>query len=205
MSEWDGDQIMTTWFTADLHFGHRNIIDYCGRPFGDAEAMNRALVDGWNDVVADDDDVWVLGDFALGKLADTLPLVRELRGHKVLLASNHDRCWHGHGRRAEGWTERYLDAGFDEVRQGEMKTRVGDTEVLLCHFPYRGDSHDHDRYRAHRPVDRGSWLLHGHVHERWAQRGRMINVGVDATGFRPISEDEIAAIIDRGVMNRDPL
>lgn len=57
---------MTTWFTADLHLGHRNIIDYCGRPFGDAVAMNRALVDGWNNVVAEDDDVWVLGDFALG-------------------------------------------------------------------------------------------------------------------------------------------
>jgi calcineurin-like phosphoesterase family protein len=195
---------MTTWFTADLHLGHRNIIDYCGRPFGDAEAMNRALVDGWNDVVVEDDDVWVLGDFALGKLADTLPLVRELRGRKVLLAGNHDRCWFGHGRRADGWTDRYLDAGFDEVHQGELKYRVGDTKVLLCHFPYRGDSHDHDRYREHRPVDRGSWLLHGHVHERWAQRGRMINVGVDATGFRPISEDEIAAIIERGVMTLEP-
>ncbi len=117
--------------------------------------MNRALVDGWNDVVADGDDVWVLGDFALGKLADTLPLVGELRGRKVLLAGNHDRCWLGHGRRAEGWTERYLEAGFDEVCHGEMKRRIGETEVLLCHFPYRGDSHDQDRYREHRPADRG--------------------------------------------------
>jgi len=195
-------RIMATWYTADLHLGHRNIIDYCARPFGDTEAMNRALVDGWNDVVANGDDVWVLGDFALGKLANTLPLVNELRGRKVLVAGNHDRCWLGHGRRAEGWTERYLEAGFDEVYQGEVKRRVGDTEVLLCHFPYRGDSHDHDRYREHRPADRGSWLLHGHVHERWVQRGRMINVGVDATGFRPISEDDVAATIERGVVTR---
>lgn len=195
---------MNTWFTADLHLGHRNIIDYCARPFGDTDAMNRALIDRWNDVVADDDAVWVLGDFALGKLADTLPLVNELRGRKVLLAGNHDRFWAGHGRRAEGWTERYLDAGFDEVIQGEVKRRVGETEVLLCHFPYRGDSHDHDRYLEHRPADRGSWLLHGHVHERWAQRGRMINVGVDANGFRPISEDEVAASIERGATNLEP-
>lgn len=75
--------------------------------------------------------------------------------------------------------------------------------MLLCHFPYRGDSHDHDRYREHRPVDRGSWLLHGHVHDRWTQRGRMINVGVDATGFRPISVDDVAVIIDRAVTSRD--
>jgi len=37
---------MTTWFTADLHLGHCNIIDYCGHPFEDAEAMNRALIEG---------------------------------------------------------------------------------------------------------------------------------------------------------------
>jgi calcineurin-like phosphoesterase family protein len=33
---------VTTWFTADLHLGHRNIIDYCNRPFRDVEAMNNA-------------------------------------------------------------------------------------------------------------------------------------------------------------------
>jgi len=36
---------MATWFTADLHLGHRNIIDYCDPPFADVEAMNRALSD----------------------------------------------------------------------------------------------------------------------------------------------------------------
>jgi len=102
---------MTTWFTADLHLGHGNIIDYSGRPHDDVEAMNHALIDGWNQTVADDDVVWILGDFALGKLADTLPLVGELRGRKILLAGNHDRCWDGHGRRSEGWTQKYRDAG----------------------------------------------------------------------------------------------
>lgn len=29
---------MATWFTADLHLGHRNIIDYCDRPFADVDA-----------------------------------------------------------------------------------------------------------------------------------------------------------------------
>lgn len=186
---------MATWFTADLHLGHRNIIDYCGRPFRDAATMNRALIDGWNDVVDEGDAVWVLGDFALGKLAETLPLVTELRGRKMLLAGNHDRCWHGHRRRAKGWTERYLDAGFDEVHQGELEFPIGDFVVLLCHFPYRDDSHDHDRYREHRPTNRDSWLLHGHVHERWARRDRMINVGVDVNGFQPIAEAEIASRI----------
>ena len=55
---------MALWLTSDLHFGHENIIRYCDRPFADVDAMNRALVDRWNEVVGDDDVVWVLGDFA---------------------------------------------------------------------------------------------------------------------------------------------
>lgn len=193
---------MATWFTADLHLGHRNIIDYCDRPFADIDAMNRSLVDNWNEVVAEDDTVWVVGDFALGKIAATLPIATELKGHKVLVAGNHDRCWAGHGPRAAGWTERYLEAGFAEVTHHSVRVTVGDRSVLVCHFPYRGDSHDHDRFLAHRPIDKGAWLLHGHVHERWAQHGRMINVGVDATGFQPISATRVAELIDAGPMSR---
>jgi hypothetical protein len=36
--------------------------------------MNRALVEGWNEVVGEGDTVWALGDFALGTIAETLPL-----------------------------------------------------------------------------------------------------------------------------------
>jgi len=103
---------MTTWFTADLHFGHANIINYSGRPFADATAMNQALIERWNDSIHPDDTVWVLGDVALGRIEETLALVGGLNGRKLLLAGNHDRCWAGHGRRAEGWTERYLAAGL---------------------------------------------------------------------------------------------
>lgn len=122
---------MTTWFTAHLHLGHRNIIDYCNRPFADVDAMNRALIQNWNQAVGTDDTVWVVGDFALGKIAETLPLAATLHGRKVLVAGNHDRCWSGHGKRAEGWTQRYLDAGFDEVVQGSAHVVLGEHRVLL--------------------------------------------------------------------------
>jgi len=189
---------MAIWFTADLHLGHRNIIDYCNRPFAGVDEMNRALVSNWNQTVADNDTVWVVGDFALGKVAATLALTGELNGRKILVAGNHDRCWHGHGRRAAGWTERYLDAGFDEVIQGETTVDLGDTTATVCHFPYRGDSHDHDRFAEHRPLDRGQWLIHGHVHEKWTQSGRMVNVGVDVADFRPINAQQIVKTLRAG-------
>jgi len=77
---------MTRFFTADLHLGHRNIIEYSGRPFRDVAEMDAALVDRWNETVGDDDEVVVLGDFAMGKISETLPLAALLRGRKVLLA-----------------------------------------------------------------------------------------------------------------------
>ena len=118
-----GGRAVTTWFTADLHLGHHNIIDYCNRSFRDVHAMNDALVENWNEAVAPGDTVWVVGDFALGKIADTLPLVSRLHGRQILVAGNHDRCWAGHGRRADGWTARYRDAGLDEVVQGAIDAR----------------------------------------------------------------------------------
>jgi calcineurin-like phosphoesterase family protein len=199
------DVSMTTWFTADLHFGHANIIQYCARPFLDVDSMNNVLVDRWNESVKPADTVWVLGDVALGRIDETLELVGELNGRKVLLAGNHDRCWSGHGDKSAPWIERYLDAGFDEVRHGEVNITVGRRTMRASHFPYRGDSHDHDRYVDHRPVDSGAWLLHGHVHERWRQRGRMVNVGVDAWDYRPVSEAQVDALIEAGPAECDPL
>lgn len=193
-----GGRAVTTWFIADLHLGHRNIIDYCNRPFRDVDAMNSALVENWNETIGAEDTVWVLGDFALGKMDETLPLVGALHGRKILVAGNHDRCWAGHGHRADGWTDRYLEAGFDKIVQGSTHVDVGGRSVLVCHFPYRGDSRQHDRFIEHRPTDRGEWLLHGHVHDRWAQEGRMINVGVDATAYRPVDSRVIESIIRSG-------
>ena len=196
---------MALWLTADLHLGHANIIRYCDRPFDGVAHMDERLVDRWNERVGDDDTVLVLGDVALGPIASSLALVRELAGRKVLVAGNHDRCWAGNGRRALAWHERYLDAGFAEVRQGTIDVEVGAHRVRAGHFPYEGDSHDEDRFTSYRPEDDGCWLLHGHVHDRWRQRGRMINVGVDAWDHRPVSEDDVVALIDRGPADLAPL
>lgn len=188
---------MGRFWTADLHFGHENIIRYSHRPWSTVAAMDAGPVARWNDVVDDDDEVWVLGDVAMGPIVESLAHVADLRGRKVLVAGNHDRCWHGHGDRALPWVERYLDAGFAEIVQGTVPVRIGDldVEVLAGHFPYEGDSHDEDRFTDHRPVDEGAWLVHGHVHERWQVEQRQVNVGVDVWDWRPVPEETLVAIV----------
>lgn len=188
---------MPVWFTADLHLGHENIIRYCDRPFRDADEMNMELVRRWNEVVAPTDTVYVLGDFALGDIARTLAITTILMGRKVLVAGNHDRCWERNpGYPTQPWVDEYLRVGFAEVLQGTIRLDVGGTSVQACHFPFVGDSHDGDRFDSHRPVDDGGWLLHGHVHEKWQRRDRMINVGVDVWDFTPVSEAQLAELIE---------
>ena len=84
------------WWTSDHHFGHANIIRYCTRPFADVDEMNDAMVDRWNDVVADSDEVWIIGDLVMGALTENLSHhVSRLRGRKILVPGNHDVCWQG--------------------------------------------------------------------------------------------------------------
>lgn len=200
------------WFTSDLHLGHGNVVRYCGRPFTTVDEMNDALVEAWNREVAPDDEVWILGDLAMGRIADTLPLVGDLPGRKHLVLGNHDRPFRGRDPRpgeppADLWAERYLaDGGFVQLHHGEVGLNLsGGNVARLCHFPYEGDSGDQERYADLRPVDDGSWLLHGHVHEKWRQRGRMINVGVDAWAGRPVAETEVVGLVDAGQADLPPL
>jgi calcineurin-like phosphoesterase family protein len=205
------------WFTSDFHFGHKNISEYARRPFPFGEAgvpeMNDALVAAFNREVAPADDVWILGDVAMGRIDESLARVGDLNGRKVLVAGNHDRCWAGHGAGAAAWTGRYLAAGLRQVLPGSVlagppaSLTLAGQHVLISHFPYAGggDSHGDDRFEQHRLPDDGSWLLCGHVHQSWRQRGRMINVGVDAWGGVPVPQAQLAELIEAGPQDRDIL
>ena len=57
---------MTTWFTADTHFGHENIIKHCDRPFQSANHMDAVLIENLWAKVGPQDKLWIVGDFAFG-------------------------------------------------------------------------------------------------------------------------------------------
>jgi calcineurin-like phosphoesterase family protein len=207
---------MTTYFTSDQHFGHLNIIRFCDRPFPGVGAMNSRLVQLWNETVTDDDTVWVLGDVALGALDESLAHIGRLAGRKLLVPGNHDRCWEGERALRKGEPEarerrrakerqRYLDAGFAEIHDRPEPVTVGGQDVVLSHFPYEGDSHGEDRFVEYRPADQGAWVVHGHVHDTWRQRGRQVNVGVDAWGGRPVPAETIAGLLADGPRELEPL
>lgn len=189
---------MTVYYSADFHFFHDNVIRYCNRPFADVHEMNEELVARWNAVVGPEDEAWILGDVALRR--DRLEPVSRMNGIKVLVAGNHDDCWDYH-KRSSGAVRAYYDAGFAHVvTSGRITTTLGNPEgpqVMLSHLPYRGDSHEEQRYVAQRPVDGGLPLLCGHVHDAWRTSGRQINVGVDVWGYAPVSEYVLRKMIEK--------
>lgn len=170
-----------TFFTSDTHFNHANIIEYCKRPWLDVEDMNTALIERWNSTVGPEDTVYHLGDFALGQQEKALPIFELLNGKKHLIAGNHD----GSKVKRMGWESvqpfLYVDLDLDEQPPWH----------LLIHDPGKA-------------IHKGliGVVLHGHLHgmsdlhpfEKIAGV-RYIDVGVDCRDYRPISMDQIRALI----------
>ena len=180
------------WYTSDLHLGHERIIELCKRPFESVQHMNESIVTNWNNVVMDEDTVYILGDLAMGKIYDSLALVATLKGNKVLVPGNHDRvhpCYPQRAAKAEQMRRAYEDAGLT-IAPLEVTMPNG---WKLCHFPASGDHTAEDRYPEYRPtVADGQWLIHGHVHDLWRIKGKQVNVGVDVWNYHPVVEENLS-------------
>ncbi|MEJ8563009.1 metallophosphoesterase [Yoonia sp. GPGPB17] len=86
---------MTIWYTADTHFGHENVLKFCGRPFSTVEEMDSVLIENMCDRVQENDDLWIIGDFAFGPRSKDASYLRsvfdQLPGaRKHLIVGNHD-------------------------------------------------------------------------------------------------------------------
>lgn len=204
-----------TWFTSDLHFGHKNIIKYCARPFWkrspaetcepdshvmvpDTDDMNEALVENWNSVVAPDDTVWNLGDVGFCvKESALVVLLSQLNGKHHLVLGNHDDA----AKSIFAYqTETYRP--FVAVHPGLYEIEIEGQLIVLCHYPIRDWHH----------CNKGAWHLFGHTHGLLRPHGKSVDVGVDnvaeilgavpASGtqpmtlYRPVSFEEVKAFMD---------
>ena len=79
------------WFTSDLHFWHKNICKYCGRPYETVEQMNEGIVNNWKQVVKYDDTVFVLGDLGFCGIEKLRAEIGQLPGQIYVIQGNHDK------------------------------------------------------------------------------------------------------------------
>lgn len=79
------------FFTSDLHFGHRNVLKFCNRPWEDEKQMSQGLIDNWNSAVTNNDIVFVLGDtFWFNDSRSIKKVLSQLNGKEIyILPGNH--------------------------------------------------------------------------------------------------------------------
>lgn len=169
-----------TWVTADPHFNHAGVTKFLAkdgvnklRPFDTVEEMNSALISRWNEVVGDDDRVYLLGDVAMNRrgLDASLPY---LKGRIVLVKGNHDVD-----------KLSYYSKYFDDVRAYVVKKGL-----IMSHIPIH-------------PGSMGRWQfnVHGHLHDGIVRTGphndpdpRYICVSVEHTNYYPL---DLQIILDK--------
>ena len=167
------------FMTSDLHFFHKNIVQYCGRPWT-FEEQTEQLISRWNSRVGEYDDVYHLGDFAFAsrkQYDQVVEIIKRLNGNIHFIRGNH--C------DAELW-EMIEQTRLPHVVwiKDYAKIRVQGQKVILSHYPYvTWDSAHH-----------GSWHCFGHTHGSFEGFGKSMDVGIDAhPDFQVFSWDEICA------------
>jgi calcineurin-like phosphoesterase family protein len=173
-----------TWITSDLHFGHANIKKFCpetrGR-FRDVEHMRETMISEWNQLVGQDDTVYMLGDVAFLPAVEAVAIMHRLHGRKILIEGNHDR---------KLLNDPAFRACFDQVHNYLRLTHNGQL-VIMCHYPFH-----YEWDQAHR----GSVHFFGHVHGKTTdlEQYRARDVGFDATGQVVVDMDLMIADAVKG-------
>ncbi|GGG22630.1 hydrolase [Rhizobium wenxiniae] len=156
------------FFTGDTHFADPRVLRIDRRPFPDMASHDAAIVENWNVVVGQDDDIWHLGDFMSVKGGECAALLAKLNGRKHLIVGNNDP---GTTTGSDGW---HSVQHYAEIREGGH-------HLILCHYAFR----------TWNQMGKGSINLHGHSHGRLKLAPRQFDVGVDSQGLKPVSLTEI--------------
>ena len=149
-----------------------------GRPFETIEEMDEILIRRWNERVADEDDVYIVGDFVYRSERSADWYLKRLKGRKHLIVGNHDLTTLRNAKAMEL---------FASVEKMNMVVDNG-RRVSLCHFPvaeWNGKRH-------------GGFHVHGHIHCRrddvyrfMCGFDRALNAGCMINDYRPATLDEL--------------
>jgi calcineurin-like phosphoesterase family protein len=158
------------WFTADTHFNHAKIIEFCKRPYQDIWDMNEDLIKRWNDLISPKDLIYVLGDFSFGNNQTKNRIVEQLNGTIHLVPGCHDG-----GKKPDRMI--VLDSIF--ILEVEPKP------IVLCHYAMLVWPLKHY----------GAIHLFGHSHGSLPRRENCMDVGVDTNDYYPYDLEKIYSTI----------
>jgi calcineurin-like phosphoesterase family protein len=166
-----------TWFTADLHFGHKRMLAPLRR-FSTLDVMDETIVSRWNERVGQKDDVYVLGDVSFYKPDKTAELLARLNGaQKFLITGNHDKNT-ALLSRFFAWQK-----DLHTIKVPDLEATDGMRRIVLCHYAMRIWSRSHY----------GAWHLYGHSHGSLEDLPTSLSfdVGIDCHDYYPFSYDDV--------------
>ena len=168
------------WLSSDLHLGHNKSFIYESRGFLSIEEMNNNIIKNFNNVIANDDDLYLLGDTFLGDLTTGINLFNQLPGKIHLIWGNH--CTDNRKIAMSQCHNVVEVVGFAGMLHYHKY------HFYLSHFPAL--TTNFDDYQ--RPLKQRTLCLAGHTHSQIKfELCNSYNVAVDAHNCYPVSIDEI--------------
>ncbi len=173
------------FFTSDPHFDDYRL-DLFGRDilFKTSKEVDDHIVERWNKTVGKHDTVYVLGDVAL--TLKGLKKVSKLNGEKILVKGNYDNPATAKYNVSDAVLLEYFDSVVENISIDVTLIDGKKESVYLNHYPTNGKKE--------------MFNIVGHIHGTWKVQRNMINVGLDAWHFTPVSEKQIAFQIN-GIRN----
>lgn len=171
------------YYISDLHLGHYNIIKMCNRPFETVEEMQEKITENWNNIVTNDDHVYILGDLFYRFGGNMETFLKSLHGHKHLIIGNHDGRLLKNKRVCNNFESVDYYKEVDDIIDGRP------VQVIMCHYPmveWNG-------------FFRNTIHLFGHIHNNTTNETYNIvkklknayNVGADILNFTPCTLSQV--------------
>ena len=171
------------WFCSDWHFSHDKEFIWKARGFNSVAEMNEQIIKRHNSLVAEDDDVYVLGDLCMsGNLAENKHYIERLNGRLHIVFGNH--CTDNRKKMYESCHNVVELCGYATMIEYKKYS------FYISHYPTNTGNYD-DRGLTGCVIN-----LCGHVHTTNEfvdmDKGQMsYHVEMDAHNCYPVSIEEI--------------
>lgn len=129
--------------------------------------MNKILIANWNSLVAKNDEVIVVGDFALTNKNNIIDIGNCLKGRKTLILGNHEGAS----------LNTYHEAGFETISRHPIFI----DNYLISHYPLEGNLYPN---------------IHAHTHDIRENDALHFCVSVEKIEYTPINFEEIKKYFD---------
>lgn len=168
------------YFSSDWHLGHENVLQFDSRPFASIQEHDEHILAQVNATCGINDDLYFLGDFTKSKKKEIIhAYISRIHCRLHFVFGNHDDDIRKFLKQFPELVTSFQDAAYIKYQK---------QKIYLHHYSCR----------TWRSSQYGSWHLYGHSHGKLENRphGKSMDVAVHLHDYKPISFDQVKAIMD---------